>query len=335
MPTTVRALHESEFDEHAELVYVSYTHGREVPAGSMLTHRDWWLRGIERDPYYVPEQTRVMEVDGALVASVTCYHRPSYVMGREVRAACIGSVCTHPDHRRRGYVREVLAEAVEWMTAEGCEWSFLYGLSEVYGGSGWLNLATWDCTTELRLRDDLGGELTDRAAEPDADAALLADLHARFNRGLTGPTVRSERYWRSRMLGAKVTGEPPAFRIVESDRGPVGYYHLEGEAVREIAWADRAEQVLAHVMRRAGGERVSFDFCTMELLALLRDISAIPEQKQCREGEPGGVTLTEAYRGLWRLHGGAFCEEHGIEDTQGLLQLLREHDYVMWPGDRA
>ncbi|MFO8081964.1 MAG: GNAT family N-acetyltransferase [Armatimonadota bacterium] len=330
----VRALRDDEFDEHAELVYVSYTHERQIPPESMLAHPDWWLRGIDRDPWYQPEQTRVVEVDGKLVASVTCYHRPSYVTGRKVKAACIGSVCTHPDYRRQGHARAALDDSVEWMTAEGYEWSFLYGKAEVYGGSGWENLSTWNVSADLPLRDDLAADLADRPADPDADAPLLADLHARFNRNLTGPTVRTEEYWRSRVLTAKVAGDAPDFRIVERGNEPLGYYHVEGQAVREIAWVDCPRDVLAHVMRQAGGQPVNFGFCTVELLALLRDISAIPTQKQCRE-EPGGVELTEAYRGLWRLNGGDFCEERGIAETRDLLRLLREEDYVMWPSDRA
>lgn len=331
---TVRALREDEFEEHAELVYVSYTHEREVPAGSMLAHRDWWLRGIERDPYYEPEQTRVVEVDGRLVAGVTCYHRPSYIAGSEVKAACIGSVCTHPDYRRQGHARAALDDAVDWMTGEGYEWSFLFGKYEIYGGSGWENLATWDVSAKLHLREEIGADLTDRPAEPDTDAALLADLHARFNRRLTGPTVRTEEYWRRRVLSPRVTGEAPEFRIVESGGEPVGFYHVEGQAVREIAWVAQPRDVLAYVMRQADGERVNFGFCTMDLPALLRDISRIPEQKQCF-GEPGAVELREAYRGLWRRNGGDFCDEAGISDTGDLLRFLREHDYVMWPSDRA
>jgi hypothetical protein len=251
-----------------------------------------------------------------------------------VKAACIGSVCTHPDYRRQGHARAALDEAVEWMTAEGFEWSFLYGKAEIYGGSGWLNLATWNTVAELPLRDDLGVRLTDRPADPDADAPLLADLHAQYNRNLTGPTVRSEQYWRKRVLSPKVGGEAAQFRIVEDGREAVGYYHLDGHAVREVGWVAQPREVLAHVMRQTGGERVTFRFSTMDLLALLRDISAIPTQQRCRE-EPGAVTLTESYRGLWRLNGGKFCDEHGITQTRDLLRLLREHDYVMWPSDRA
>lgn len=330
----VRGLRESEFEEHAELVYVSYTHERDVPPDSMLAHPDWWLRGIERDPYYEPAQTRVVEVDGKLVASVTCCHRPSYVMGREVKAACIGSVCTHPDHRRKGYAREALAESIAWMTREGFEWSSLYGKYEVYGGSGWENLATWNVTADLTLRDDLGGGLSDRAVDSDADAALLADLHARFNRDLTGPTVRSDVYWRRRVLSPKIGGEAPEFRLVLSGDEAIGYFDVQGQAVREIGWADRPREVLDHVMRQTGGGPVTFGFCTMDLLALLRDMSAIPSQAQCFD-DAGGVTLSEAYRGLWRLNGGPFCNEMGIGDTHALLRLLRENDYVMWPADRA
>jgi|GEM_PF-2511980 len=45
MSAEIRSLRESELEEHAELVYVSYSHGRELQPGSMLTRPDWWLQG--------------------------------------------------------------------------------------------------------------------------------------------------------------------------------------------------------------------------------------------------------------------------------------------------
>ena len=115
--------------------------------------RDWWLRSIERDPYYEPEQTRVLEVGGRLVAGVTCYYRPSYIAGQIIDAACIGNVCTHPDFRRRGYVRALLSgkRGVDERTG----WSGRGSRREgIYGGSGWTNLTGYDLTADLRLRAD-------------------------------------------------------------------------------------------------------------------------------------------------------------------------------------
>ncbi|NLO04966.1 MAG: GNAT family N-acetyltransferase [candidate division WS1 bacterium] len=333
---TIRALREDEFDEHAELVYRSYTHEREIPADSMLTHRDWWVRSIERDPCYEPEQTRVMEVDGRLVASVTCYYRPTYIAGRQVEASCIGSVCTHPDYRRRGYVREILTECVEWMTARRWEWSFLYGKAEVYGGSGWLNLASLDLSTDLQLRDDAPSDFTERHADPDSDAdiALLTRLHERFNADLTGPTVRTEAYWRSRVLSSRPWGRGPTYTIVEgADGAALGYYYRGGSEVREVAWADRPHEVLKAILRGADEGPINFRCLVPGLIEGLRELAAIPEQKQCLDGA-GGIRMRQAYRGLWRLNP-VPDPVVDVADTAALLRLLHDAGYVMWPADGA
>lgn len=332
----IRALRADEFDAHAELVYVSYSHGRELKPGEMLAHRDWWLRNVECDPYYDPEQTRVLETDGRLVASVTCYYRPSYVAGRVVDGACIGSVCTHPDYRRRGYVRRILAECVTWMSARGWEWSWLYGRQEVYGGSGWRNLTSFDLTADVKLREDAGTGLTERVADPDddADVALLARLHEAMNSGLTGPVVRTEEYWRRLVLSARPWRPAPEYRLVFAGERPVGYYRLEGASVREIAWADRPHEVLARVLEAAGEAPVSFPCCLPEMVTALRDLAAIPTQAECF-ARPRALTLRESYRGLWRHHRVAAPKFPEIADTDTLVRMLHDRDYVMWPADRA
>jgi len=112
MAMEIRGLKNSELDEHADSVYLSYSHDRQLVSGAMLTHQDWWLQGIARNPYYETEQTRVMVLDGKLVSSVTCYLRPSYIAGRIVKAVCIGSVCTHPNYRRQGL-------GIQWVPGAG------------------------------------------------------------------------------------------------------------------------------------------------------------------------------------------------------------------------
>ncbi|MGD9495569.1 MAG: GNAT family N-acetyltransferase [Armatimonadota bacterium] len=332
----IRALREREFDEHAELVYVSYAHEKQLPPGSMLTHRDWWLRSVERDPYYEPAQTRVMEVEGRLVASVGCYYRPTYIDGRVVDAACIGSVCTHPDHRRRGYVRELLAEAVAWMTDRGWEFSWLYGLQDVYGGSGWRNLTAFDLVAALSVREQFATDLQDRPVDPDSDAdvALLADAYARFCTRLTGPTVRNTKYWRQRVLAPSPWGEAPEYRLVLRAGQPLGYYCMQGAFVRELAWSGRPHELLAQVLRRAGGQPVSFACYVEGMIPALREISPIPSQRECFDA-PGSITLRDSYKGLWRHHHLRDRKLPEVADTEGLVRFLRDNGYVMWPADRA
>lgn len=330
---TIRGLREDEVEEHAELVYVSYSHGRELEPGSMLTHRDWWLQSIHRDPYYEPEQTRVAVEDGRLIASVTCYHRPTYIAGRMAHAGCIGSVCTHPDYRREGHAREVLAEAIAWMTERGWEWSFLYGREEIYGGSGYENLAGWSLTADLRPREEYAAGLSERPVDPDADVPTLTHIYEQFSGEMTGPTVRSEQYWRRRVLSARPWSDAPDYRLVLRDDEPIGYLHMVGAAVREIAWLGRPHEMLAHALTRAGDEPLRLGMFIPEMIVALREVSRVPGQQECFD-DPGGVTLSDSYQGLWRLHH-VSAVPRITSDTSSLIRILRDLDYVMWPADRA
>ena len=295
----------------------------------MLAQRDWWLRSIERDPTTSLEQTRVLEVGGRLVVGVTCYYRPSYIAGQIIDAACIGSVCTHPDFRRRGYVRALLSESVAWMSARGWEWSWLYGREEVYGGSGWTNLTGYDLTADLRLRTDFTPELTERVADPEdeADVALLGRLYAALNARLTGPTVRNEEYWRRRVLAPRPWAPGPQYRLVFAGKQPVGYYHLEDAAVREIAWTERPHEVLAQVLRAVEAPPISFPCALPELLTALRDLAEIPARLSASRRR--ALTLREAYRGLWRRNDLADPRLPEVTNTASLVRFLHDRDYVV------
>jgi GNAT superfamily N-acetyltransferase len=330
MATEIRSLRESEFEEHAELVYISYSYGRELQPGSMLTQPDWWLRGVRSNSYYDPEQTRVMVMDGKLVSSVSCYMRPSYIAGRIVRAVCIGSVCTHPEHRRQGLLRQVLANAREWMMDQGVLWSFLYGAEAVYGSSGWRNMTAWVLRVNLQVSEEFGGDISLRPVEPARDLSTLARIYDTFNSRLTGPTQRTEEYWRSRILGAKA----PNCCLLDRAGNAIGYYKGADGDISEIGWVESPRDVLAVILRQWPGQTVSLPVCSSRIVADLQAISALSTQREHYQ-HGGRITLAESYQGLWQYHqdpDGLFPE---FNDTGGLIRFLREHDYVMWSADKC
>ncbi len=335
MNGAIRALTPSEIEDHARLVYISYSHGRDFAAGSMLTYPDWWLRNIGKDPYYRPEQTRVMELDGKLVSSVTCFHRPTHINGRIAKTACIGSVCTHPAYRGRGFVKQVLAEAADCMIGQGVTWAFLYGNDQIYGSSGWRSFRAWTLSAKLRVAGESGLHIAGRPPDPEADAPVMAELYDSFNARLTGSCHRSLAYWREKVLSAPApwSSDPP-YTLLERRGEPVGYYRGNDAAVSEIAWRAASYDVLAYVLRQWPGRSVSFPFCCHELLAGLRAISTIPDRKETLEN-PDSLTIQDSHRGLWRYFqdpDGAWPEIH---DTDSLRRFMRSHEYAMWPVDRA
>ncbi|MGD0114036.1 MAG: GNAT family N-acetyltransferase [Armatimonadota bacterium] len=330
----IRGLRREELEEHAELVYSSYAHGRSFDSSSsldgLLSQRDWWLRAVRTTVGYDPEQTRVMALDGRLVSSVTCYLRPSYAADRVARAVCIGSVCTHPDYRRRGLLRHVLAEAAEWMTRNGILWSFLYGNEAVYGGSGWRHLTSRVVSVDLVVADEVGQEITARPLAED-DVLSLVRMYDAFNSRLTGTTQRSEAYWQ-RTIFARGEGTP-GYLLLERGGVPIGYFCGSGRRLSEIAWTGARSDVLGFVLRQCPGP-VTLPLCTTEVLDSLRDIAQIPSQQEW-QGRQDSVTISEMASGLWQYHTdpeGLFPE---FSDTQGLLRFLRAHDYVMWSADKS
>lgn len=335
MTMEIRGLKNSELNEHAELVYLSYSYDRQLVSDAMLAHQDWWLQGIARDPYYETEQTRVMVLDGKLVSSVTCYLRPSYIAGRIVKAVCIGSVCTHPEYRRRGLLRQTLVEAARWMISQSVLWSFLYGNEAVYGGSGWRNLTSWILSADLRVRGEFGADIVARPADLEADVFTLADIYDEFNSGLTGTTRRTVEYWRRRVLTrSEPWTKPPVYYLLERRGRAVGYYAGENAKVAEIGWRESPYDVLAFILRQWPDQMVLFPLYNTEILKYLRMISAIPRQKEYHEHQ-STITLRENYQGLWRYlqdPEGLFPE---FGDTEGLIRFLREHDYVMWNVDKS
>lgn len=331
----IRGLRSSELEQHAELVFRSYSHERELAPGSMLTHPDWWLRAIARDPGYEPEQTRVLELDGRLVSSVTCYQRPSYVAGRVASACCLGSVCTHPDYRRRGLLRQVLEDAAGWMSGSGVLWSFLYGLEDVYGGSGWQNMTAWTLSVDVRLPPELPPDVSVRPVDPEEDVGPLAAIHTALNASLTGPTVRSDGYWRKRILAASgVWAQPRPCFVVEAAGGPIGYFTGDAGNVGELGWTERPADVLAAALRQWPERPVSLPLATPDVVGHIRALCGTPTQKDCRQ-QSSRITLVEACSGLWRY----LCDPAGLfpefSDTAGLIRFLRAHEYVMWPADRT
>lgn len=332
MATEIRALREDELEAHSALVHASYYEYVVSGERTFLADPHWWLKSALADPNYEPEQTRVMAIDGQLVASVTNYTRRMYADGRIGKASCIGSVCTHPDFRKRGLVRQVLAESIEWMELEGYNWSLLYGKEEVYGGSGWTILASWDVTADLHLRDEFGTGLTQREADPESDISVLASLYDAFCGKLTGPIQRSEAYWRLRVLGGRYGNAGPKYQIIESDMHPIGYY-VGGEGnVTELAWAERGHDIVAFILGQFAGQPVRFPLGSATMLQTLREISTVPGY-QAVQAKPGSVHLSESYKGLWRYIGPGNGQFPEISDTESLKRFMRDHGYCFWGVD--
>jgi len=331
MGIEIRGLREDEFGVHDELIYESYKeYDREG-------HEDrWWSHIATHDPYYEPEQTRVMLVDGEMVASVSNYLREMYCAGRHAKISAIGSVATHPNHRRKGYVRQVLAESRQWMLDSGFDFSFLFGDQDVYGSSGWEMFSAFNAMVKARVpKEDLG--LTVRQAQFPDDVATLASVYASFNEPLTGPFVRSEAYWETRASVGYFRDNRTTFYLVEEDGVAVGYYRSDKPGwVSEMAWRHDDGELASRIVGTAlaqwpEAEETAFGFYHSELARALDPFIWAPTASEYHDRR-GILRLEESYKGLWSYIGpgaGLFPE---ITDNASLLRFLHANEYVFYSG---
>ena len=132
MTVEIRAVREQELEEMIELQCLVFR-----PRG-----HERYKAYIRGDSSYELEQTRVVVVDGGIVATLRVWDRTVRVGETAVRMGGIGGVGTHPDHRRRGHASAMLRDAIDWMRGRGYLTSVLFTevATEFYRRHGWASV---------------------------------------------------------------------------------------------------------------------------------------------------------------------------------------------------
>lgn len=158
------------------------------------------------------------------------YWLPRQVRGLDGEAhlvGCVSSVATVPRARGQGLVRQLLAMAVESMTAHECAWSLLFtGTPRVYSG--------WTVFDRPYVRGVFADVVPPRpgwsVTSVGVDAwPVLAELHARAHRPLS--TVRTRADWTARVpvwygrkhqiVLVREHGTPAAYAVTDWRTGDV------------------------------------------------------------------------------------------------------------------
>ncbi len=203
--------------------------------------------------------TPFVKVDGGRVVShVGVLSVPMVIEGREVAAAGVHAVCTHPDHRRRGHYHAVMGEAMKWC-AERFETALLFtDQPELYEPFGFRVIRESCFVPAKAAPGDSGGLSGLRKLDWSCgdDVALLR-------------RIACKRSPVSRVLG--VASEPSLF-AVNAARLPM-WYSRELDAVvslSEVGDVIRVYDVAASTVPSweelawqlpAGAERVELCFC--------------------------------------------------------------------------
>ncbi len=223
--------------------------------------RDFFRRYLELDPTYADENVHVAAAGGRIAGCVQVFPRRLRVGEAAVPTGGIGSVYTHPDHRRQGVAEALLARAVAAMRARGMELSLLFAsLVPWYEGLGWRSWRRrrlWLARGAPRpAAPDAGLELGPFVADRDLEA--LRHLHERFDAGRPGTALRDAVDWEASL---RVAGNPCEDFLVARDgsrplanpRAVVLYGVL---TLTEYAHEPGAEPALARLLARLLEPRV-------------------------------------------------------------------------------
>lgn len=143
-----------------------------------------------------PEVQLAAKVDGRLVGYLECRWLEHYFGDRTLPAANIGALCTHPDFRRRGIARSLLAAALELVDTERHPITGVHATTpELYAEHGFWPVPHAEFVASVPDRPPVPARGTLFEPVNDDDLDELFDLYRHENRQLLGPLVRSRRYF--------------------------------------------------------------------------------------------------------------------------------------------
>ncbi|MDO9541236.1 MAG: GNAT family N-acetyltransferase, partial [Kiritimatiellia bacterium] len=195
---------------------------------------------------------------------ITVYLWPIRFRDGEILAGLIGSVCTHPVHRRRGYVRMLMEDAKNFMRDEGVTVSWLYGKQTVYGPCGYDTFKNYSILAAEGFAKP-EPDLTLRPLDLARDYEAVKKIYETWNINTFGPTVRLEGDWRKRILAEKTShGDIARFYSVAENGGRmIAYCHIlpdDDHSIGEFGALDEkaAARALPVIAREVGGH---IQFC--------------------------------------------------------------------------
>lgn len=222
------------------------------------------------DSSYRYDQTRVVVVNGRIVATLRVWERGMRIGSCVVRMGGIGGVGTHPDCRGVGYATALMKDTIAYMRTAGYDLGVLFSAipCEFYRKLGWASvpLAGFRVTRRRAIELDKTGWQVEPFDE-DRDLEQVVALYDTYNTQQSSSLVRSRSYWDT--APARLRGVLPS---VIARRGDTlgGYlnFQIEGKRanVLEVA-ADRTDPTILvaltdHLLRvceEAGAEEICGD----------------------------------------------------------------------------
>ena len=223
---------------------------------------DRYRQYIEGDSSYHYQLTRVVSVEGQIVATLRIWDRRSQIGATTVPMAGIGGVCADPEHRGSGYGSALMRNTVRHLSTLGYDLGVLFTIipCRFYQRLGWHPLPL--SGFKLEVIDTCHSTSTDWQVAPFSEATDLnqvVNLYDQDSGRYSGATVRTRSYWEmrpSRIRGilptvvARLDGQPGGYLNYEIDGTEAKILEVGYDRQRPVALVALVNHLLADCQQR-------------------------------------------------------------------------------------
>ena len=184
----------------------------------------FFSRIVKFDPWYDLNNTRACFVDGRVASVVVIFERPMRIGNSVVKMGGLGSVGTHPDHRKKGYSSQVLLDTADHLATSCFDLSLLFtGINDHYAKAGWVTYPVTFRSINLSNlpKQETAAEVLVEKYDVETDLPEVILIYDQFNQSRTGTTVRDQTYWRNQ---PKWRGQDPDLFWVARQEGKIVAY---------------------------------------------------------------------------------------------------------------
>jgi predicted N-acetyltransferase YhbS len=248
----IRAVNDTELAEVAELQRLIFRPDEPDAVQRFMTY-------TKGDPTYTVDHSRVVFDDGRIVAHLRIWDRVLRVRGADLLAAGIGSLCTHPDFRGRGYAQALMRDTERYFFAAGYDLGLLFTIigTPFYQAQGWIPIpmptfAFGNVSAQTRpdgvRRLDMARDLAAVKAIYEANGLIYESAVLRDRHDWTAGPAQVRGVFPT--LGAVHDGQLVAYVNLESDDEEVWIKEVCGMS------ADRYGQLAEAVLAECDGKKL-------------------------------------------------------------------------------